>query len=455
MAHPLMRIIAMGMAALLLAAPIAGAQDSTAARSKSRQDSIAKAVRDSIALMKELGGALAAPAPDSANAATPATPQPSSPQGGPSNPRLLPDVSVVGDLMADLSPDGSTQEDRSRLGVREVEVTLAAVVDPYFRGEVLFGYSDAEGVAIETAQLITTALPAQLEAHLGRFFMPFGKQITTHRHDLHTIEYPYVIQGLFGPEGMRGTGVWVSRVFSPLGFYQELNVTAIDRVAEDGDLNTTVPVNRSLGGLGYAARLRNYLDINEASNLELSFSALTGRRAQPLAESYVTALALAGVEANATAARQTTVGADFTYRWRPLQEGLYRSLILQAEVMHQANERDPRVPSLAGCTDDCRLVALVPGSYAGPTRGFTGAYAFGRYQTTRRSFLGTRFDYLQDPANDGRTLTAGSGYLEYFPSEFSKLIAGYEAVSRTGDSVLHRILLQAVFALGPHRPHPF
>ncbi|HKH90882.1 MAG TPA: hypothetical protein VKA54_03710, partial [Gemmatimonadaceae bacterium] len=102
MTHPLMRIIAMGMAALLLVGPIAGAQDSTAARTKARQDSIAKAVRDSIALMKELGGVLAVPAPDSANAATPATPQPSSPQGGPSNPRLLPDVSVVGDLMADL-----------------------------------------------------------------------------------------------------------------------------------------------------------------------------------------------------------------------------------------------------------------------------------------------------------------------------------------------------------------
>src|SRR5215218_3571314 len=440
MAHPLMRIIAMGMAALLLAAPIAGAQDSTAARSKARQDSIAKAVRDSIALMKELGGALAAPAPDSANPATPATPQPSSPQGGPSNPRLLPDVSVVGDLVTDLSPDGSTQEDRSRLGVREVEVTIAAVVDPYFRGEVLFGYSDVEGVAIETAQLITTALPAQLEAHLGRFFMPFGKQITTHRHDLHTIEYPYVIQRFFSDEGLRGTGLWVSRVFSPFGFFQELNVTAIDRIADrDEGLRTSIPVNKSLGGLGYSARLRNYVDLTEAANVELSFSALTGRREQPLSESYVGQLSATGSEVNATSARQSTFGADFTYRWRPLQRRLYRSFILRSEVMHQRNETSPRVPALVPCTDDCPLVPFVAGSYGGPTRSYTGAYAFARYQVAQRSFLGARYDYLQDPTADGRTQHAASGYLEFFPSEFSKLVAGYEAVSPSGGTLVNRL----------------
>jgi hypothetical protein len=61
-----MRIFASCMAALLLVAPVAGAQDDAAARAKARQDSIAKAVKDSIALMKELGGALAAPADSAA-----------------------------------------------------------------------------------------------------------------------------------------------------------------------------------------------------------------------------------------------------------------------------------------------------------------------------------------------------------------------------------------------------
>ena len=436
------------MAVLLLVAPTVGAQDDAAARAKARQDSIAKAVRDSIALMKELGGALAAPA-DSAAAKAPAESQPTGPQGGPTNPRLLPDISAVGDFVFDASPDGSTQEDGSRLGVREVEVALQAVVDPYFRGDIFLGVSDLEGIAIEQAFLTTTSLPHQLEARLGRFLMPFGKQNTTHRHDLHTIEYPYVIQRFFSPEGLKGTGLQGSRVFSPFGFYQELIVTAIDRLGErPDDLTSAEPVNEDVDGLGYSARLRNYVDVSEAANVELSFSAVTGKREQPLLATYAATLP-DGI--NAAIARQSVLAADLTYRWRPLQQGLYRSFILQGEVMRQLNESDPRIPGASGC------VACIDASsgYAGPTRDFTGAYVFARYQTGRRSYVGARYDWLQDPANDGRTLDAGSVYLELFPSEFSKLVAGYEAVSPSGGTVTHRLLFQATFALGPHKPHPF
>ena len=443
-----MRLYGLSVAALLLVAPVTGAQEDAAARAKAREDSIAKAVKDSIALMKELGGALAAPA-DSAAAKGPAETGPTGPQGGPTNPRLLPDISAVGDFVFDLSPDGSTQEDGSRLGVREVEVALQAVVDPYFRGDIFLGVSDLEGIAIEQAYLTTTSLPHQIEARLGRFLMPFGKQNTTHRHDLHTIEYPYVIQRFFSPEGLKGTGLQGSRVFSPFGFYQEVILTTVDRFGErPEDLTSAESVNEEIDGLGYSARLRNYIDINEAANVELSFSAVTGKREQPLAATYAATLP-AGIDA--AIARQSVLAADVTYRWRPLQQGLYRSFIAQGEVMRQLNESDPRIPGASGC------VACVDASlgYAGPTRDFTGAYVFARYQTGRRSYLGARYDYLQDPQNDGRTLNAGSVYLELFPSEFSKLVAGYEAVSPSGGTVTNRLLFQATFALGPHKPHPF
>jgi hypothetical protein len=103
----------------------------------------------------------------------------------------------------------------------------------------------------------------------------------------------------------------------------------------------------------------------------------------------------------------------------------------------------------------CAACAATTLGYAGPTRDFTGAYVFARWQTSQRSFIGSRYDFLQDQENDGRTLNAGSVYLEWFPSEFSKLVAGYEAVSPSGGTLLNRLLLQASFALGPHKPHPF
>jgi hypothetical protein len=361
-------------------------------------------------------------------------------QGGPTNARLLPDISAVGDLIGDLSPKGSTQEGGERFSVREVEVAIQAAVDPYFRGDIFLGINDIEKISIEQAYLTATSLPWALEVRLGRYLMPVGKQNTTHRHDLHTIEYPYVIQRFFSPDGLKGTGIYAARVFAPFGFYQEVIVTAVDRFGEAPEgLVTVDPVNKRLSGLGYSGRLRNYWDLNEASNVELSFSGITGKREQPV---------LGTIESLATPARQSVLGADFTYRWRPLQQGLYKSFILQAEFMQQVNQRDPRLvlpPDIS------------PGSvsYGGPNRNFAGGYAFARYQMSPRGYVGARFDTFQDDLAAGRTSTAASGYLEYFPSEFSKLVAGYERYAPAEGSAINRILLQAAFALGPHKPHPF
>src|SRR5256885_13232821 len=195
------------------------AQQPDSIRRKAAADSIAKARQDSIALQRELEKAMAQPSAPTTQAPT---------QVGPTNPRLLPDVSAVGDFVGDFSPKGSTQEDQTRFGVREVELAVQAVVDPYFRGDVFLGLSDLEKVSIEQAFLTTTSLK-DLEVRLGRYLMPFGKQNTTHRHDLHTVEYPWVIQRFLSSDALKGTGAYASRVFAPFGFYQELQVTAVDR----------------------------------------------------------------------------------------------------------------------------------------------------------------------------------------------------------------------------------
>ena len=414
----------------------AGAQQRDTTR-RSPRDSVradSARVADSIAVVRELERLQGEPR---------AQTQGQQPGQGPTNARLLPDISAVGDLLADLSPKGSTQEGGERFAIREVEVAIQAAVDPYFRGDIFLGVSDLEKIAIEQAYLTATSLPWGLEVRLGRFLMPVGKQNTTHRHDLHTVDYPYAVQRFFGDEGLKGTGIYASRIFAPFGFYQEVILTAVDRFgeADEGVPATLEPINKELSGLGYSARLRNYWDLNEASNIEFSLSGVTGKREQPLSS-------FADTVTFSTPARQSVVGADFTYRWRPLQQGLYKSFIIQAEYLRQLNEKDPRLA----------LPADVPPSdfsYAGPTRDFSGGYVFARYQLTRRGFLGGRFDSFQDEAGDGRTSTAASGYLEYFPSEFSKLMAGYERYSPAEGSATNRILLQATFALGPHKPHPF
>lgn len=387
-------------------------------------DSAARARRDSIALVREL---------EAARADT--QPARMSPRQQPVNPRQLPDISAIGDFVSDLSPKGSTQEDANRFAVREVELAIAANVDPYFRADFILGVSDHEGIALEEAYATALALPANLQARLGRFHMPFGKQNTTHRAELHTVEYPWVIQRLLGEHALKGTGVWVSKLLAPFGFYQELLLTAVELVPghDQEGLLTEEPLSKDLGGLAFSARLRNYWDLAESANLELSASALRGRRMQP----YDFGAAPPAPDVNAVAASQSMLGADLTFRWRPLQEGLYRSFIANVEFVQQRNER---------VTDP---------SYLGPARDYSGVYGFARWQLTRRFYLGGRYDHVQDPELGGGTLTAGSGYLQWFPSEFSKINLAFERVMPSGLEATNRVLLQATFSVGPHRPHPF
>ena len=122
--------------------------------------------------------------------------------------------------------------------------------------------------------------------------------------------------------------------------------------------------------------------------------------------------------------------------------------------MQQFNQNDAIVP---GCAE-LGLDATECGHTfdARESGNPIGAYAFARVQISQRAYLGARLDYVGTTSLSGTT-KAGSGYLEWFPSEFSKLVAGYERYVTSGldATALNRVLLQASFALGPHKPHPF
>lgn len=448
-----MRFLSMSCALLFCFAGIARAQDrdSVSVDSTTRADSIAR--EDSLVIERELEGIRAEPSAPAA-----------APQGGGAGTaaaRLMPNISVIGDFIFDASPDGSTQEDGTRASVREVELALQAAVDPYFRGDFILGLSDLEGIAIEEAYITTVALPWQLQARLGRFHMPLGKQNTTHRAELHTIEYPHVIQQFLGPEAAKGTGLWVSRIFAPLGFFQELQLTAVDQLfgeghhpeegGEEEELVTPEPANRKLSGLGYSARLRNYVDVSQAMNIEASLTAATGKLAGGTAscgtfgpgDAFFLTDCPDGL--NAGNVRRSLYGLDLTLRWRPLEQSLYRSFILQGEWMRQENH------SLRESFSRGDTVV----SFDAPAFSSDGVYLFARYQLGRRLFLGARGDWVQDPDGEDAAFSAVSGYLQFHPSEFSKLVAMFERGMPSEGRDVNRLILQATFAIGPHRPHPF
>jgi hypothetical protein len=340
---------------------------------------------------------------------------------------LNPDISLISDFLVDLSPDEATLENGERYQLRELEIGVQGVVDPYFRYDAFLGLH-GEGIEVEEGYVTTLALPASLQAKLGKFHLPFGKVNLTHRPELQMFDYPLVNREFFGEEGFRSTGVWGSWIGAPLGFYQELSIVgaegieaeehgeeeearALTLAQDDGEESHGESLGDDLGDRLWLAHFRSSLDLSPASNLEIGAS-------------WATAI----VEEEEARARTNLYGIDVTWRWKPPQFSKYSSAILQAEAIWR---------------DEAGI---------GETK--TGAFAFGQWQLSRRWYVGARGDWVEPPEEEG-SLKGGQLLVKWFPTEFSQLRLVYERQDPETGEALDRLIFQTTFALGPHRPHAF
>jgi len=338
---------------------------------------------------------------------------------------LNPDISLIADFLVDLSPDEATLENGERYQVREIELGVQGAVDPYFRYDAFLGLH-GDGIEVEEAYATTLALPANLQARLGKFLLPFGKVNLTHRAELPMIDHPLVHREFFGEEGFSSTGLWGSWIGAPLGFFQELSVIGGEGMEAHGHEEEEAPATPAqddgeeghggsladdFGDRLWLAHLKSSIDLSSASNLELGAS-------------WATAI----VEEEEARARTNVYGIDVTWRWKPPQFAKYRSAILQAEAIW----RDE----------------------AGPERTKTGAFAYAQWQLSRRWYVGARGDWVEPPEEEG-TLKGGQLLVKWFPTEFSQLRLAYELQDPEEGNALDRLIFQTTFALGPHRPHAF
>jgi hypothetical protein len=347
---------------------------------------------------------------------------------------LNPDISAIGEFLIDLSPEEATLEEGDRFQVREVELGFQGAVDPYFRYDAFVGIH-GDAVELEEGYATTLGLPGGLQIKLGQFLLPFGKVNLTHRPELHTIDYPLYVQEYFGEEGLKSAGVWASVIGAPIGFFQEISLAAtngaeahahgeeeeehVDEAlvaAQEEEEEEGKDLLDDLGDRLFVGHLKNSIDLTEAANLEVGGSIATGEDEE--------------------AGRTNLYGIDVIWRWKPPQLAKYRSAALQAEIAW----RDPE---------------------EGATR--LGAFAFGQWQLSRRSYIGARWDYLElaehEEEEEGEahasSVQAGQVILRYFPTEFSQLKVVYERQVPDEGDALDRLLFQATVAIGPHRPHAF
>jgi hypothetical protein len=350
------------------------------------------------------------PEPTALEGATAASRQFPAP-GGSSDAKVLnPDISVIGDFIGKVGRNSASRE-RS-VEMHESEVGFQAIIDPYARGDFFVSFAE-HGVDLEEGYMTFTALPAGLVMRTGKMRASFGKVNLTHNHALPWVDRPLVTTHLVaGEEGISDAGVSVSRIIpAPKGLFVEATGQLFRGDSGDDDSPLFRATRNS--DVSVVGHLRGYVDINEATNLDLGLSYARGHN--ELGSHFLTRL----------------FGFDGTLRWKPLRRSIYRSFVARTELVWSRREELPR------------------------QQDAFGFYVSAEYQLLRRWFLGGRYDWSGRSRSADLVDQGGSAILTYWPSEFS-LIRGQYRVTRDADNTrADELLMQVLFSLGAHGAHPF
>jgi hypothetical protein len=177
--------------------------------------------------------------------------------------------------------------------------------------------------------------------------------------------------------------------------------------------NNDVFTSSKRGDLTYVGRLRGYRDVTESTNLDVGTSFAFGH--------------------NDSAPDSTTrvFGIDATFRYRPLQQALYKRALVRSELFWSRREQ----PVSAGTA--------------------FGAYVSGEVQLSRRLFGGARYDFSDRAVDPSLRDKSGSLLLTYWPSEFSQVRGQLRRTSYAGGITSNELLFQFLFSIGAHGAHVF
>ena len=341
-----------------------------------------------------------------------AAPQaPSGGQGSQTSNYFNPSISVIGNFLG--IAGHNPVDNQPNLNLRESELGLQAIVDPYARADFFLSFSEKD-VSVEEGFVTFTSLPAGFLAKVGRMRAYMGKINTLHLHVLPWPDEPLPIANLLGADGWIGTGVSVAHLIPmPADIFSELTVQVFRGQAE----GLFEAQNRSQ--LAYNAHYRAFHDISEATNLDLGFSYAAGPNSTSTADEI----------------RWTRLEAiDATFRWKPLQTGTYRSASLRGELFRSRRDQ----PAATGGRQTAR-----------------GWFLSGEYQLAKRWFAGARVE-SSDHADVASLRDRGEAVtLTFWPSEFSQVRGEARRRRYAGGVTGTEALLQLQFAIGAHGAHPF
>lgn len=342
-----------------------------------------------------------------------------------------PEIGVNGTVQTKLTQNSNDGEGNDTIVLKELELNVAQVVDPYSRLDAILAFNDnleTQNVDIEEAYYTRWGLPLGFTGQLGKFRAKVGKQNLLHLHQLDTVDYPLVIQDFFGEEGLASSGVrlqnWIPNPWDiPVEVTGEVlrgnNGTSFSGISRRPIFNTRVKI---------------FFEPMENSTFELGGTMMFGDENPHIFD-----------EANGIFITEPkgqdrygihVAGADAALTVNLPEE---RALKFQNEVYAQDRGSNSSIQATN--------VNTVP----------WGFYSLVDLRLSKKFSAGVRLDYVEPLAiaDFHRHTTAISPYLTFWQSEFANFRLQYSRLdpASADDKSDNIIYLQANFLIGAHK-HP-
>jgi hypothetical protein len=303
--------------------------------------------------------------------------------------------------------------------LQEVELAFSAAVDPYFEGAAFLTIPNLEGIEVEEAYFVTTALPANLQVKAGTFRSQLGRNNGQHLHLQHFTRRPLMTPLLFGADGLRAPGAQLSLLVPGLPWFATLYLEALSVAPPDAGVATFGGGGRGLGQLTWSAVLEQFWAPSDLSSVLLGLNLATGIASE------------CATPPCGTGRRATLTGADLYYKWRPAgAAGELGALTWSTEYF---------------------LRSIASG---GAREG--AFYTEPVLQLEKRWFVAARLDVTGLPSGGAVPRRYGvAASVTFAPTEFSRLRLYAQDLNGPGIKSALVAFLQAEFSMGAHGAHPF
>jgi hypothetical protein len=335
---------------------------------------------------------------------------------------LNPEISVGGDVFA---LRRSTAPNRGNVVLRELELGVQAVLDPFSRAKVIAAVSEPgtemaafpDGVVeetaaetevgIEEAYVQWVGLMGGIGVTAGRFRQRLGTYNRWHAHALPWQQLPLPYTALLGDEGLAQTGVSLHWLLPLPGRGSYESWIEVTRSRNDALFGAS-------GEPSVLGHFNAFWDVTLSSSLELGVSGALGRYRDEVTE-FTNRL----------------VHLEAGYTWSPPERALYQGVTIRGALLWN--------PLDAGALPAFRAEDVL------------GGYGFLEWRLSERWLVGMRGDYVEDPRRAGAHAWAMAPTLTWWQSEFVRIRAEYDHIGRSDGSREGLLLVQLTFAMGPHK----